>query len=160
MRSSPSVNQKEQPKVPPVIARKPCDVAIRIPSDAQHRPLPEGAERERIATGFALAMTGVVGSRCFCFDPVVVRPDPQIRAQASPSTVCVEGEVARPSAARIKRVGGGGQQARTEQIPSGESANAPSVSKLTAPPRLRAGEPFVKYCKNPKITHVIANQSA
>ncbi len=34
-------------------------MAIRIPCDALHRPLPEGAERKRIATsGFALlAMT-------------------------------------------------------------------------------------------------------
>ena len=41
-----------------VIARraKP-DVAIRIPCDAKHRPVPMGPERERIATGFALAMT-------------------------------------------------------------------------------------------------------
>ena len=35
------------------------DVAIRIPCDAPHRPLPEGAERERIATPFGLAMTAL-----------------------------------------------------------------------------------------------------
>ena len=32
-------------------------LAIRIPCDAKHRPVPMGPERERIATGFALAMT-------------------------------------------------------------------------------------------------------
>ena len=32
-------------------------MAIRTPSDAQHRPLPRGAEGERIATAFGLAMT-------------------------------------------------------------------------------------------------------
>ena len=48
------------------------DVAIRIPCDALHRPLPEGAERERIATSACglLAMTVVVGTWFYQVDSI------------------------------------------------------------------------------------------
>ena len=49
-----------------VIARRTkSDVAIRIRSDTQHRPLPVGAEEKRIATAYDLAMTAGDGSWFF-----------------------------------------------------------------------------------------------
>ena len=43
-------------------------MAIRIPCGALHRPVPEGPEKERIATSAygLLAMTAVLGTRSFC----------------------------------------------------------------------------------------------
>ena len=69
------------------------------PCDAQHRPVPEGPEGERIATAFGLAMTVVVG----------------------------------------RWYGFAGMHTSVQLL-----LPAPSVSKLTAPPRLRAGEPWVR----------------